>query len=864
MTGRILLIFLFLQFTPVMFFAQNPEGHRLELIPGARESDPGKVMNDSLYTADSAYIIEQYDLTWDLYNSGNYKGLQEVALREHARVRDLVEYRDDSTLYLIYADVYSWVALARKAQGLYTGNIELIEKGLYLLEDRFGRDHQAYIENCVAAAVIYNQIGDLEQAEKYFRRGLVSSKKIFPPGHRLAYYSFNLLQNLTILFTREKMYGKALVYANERLEMAKRNKIENQVLLSFIYLGRIYLEERHFKKAFEIEDKLDSLASIYFFSPNNREFGKDDYFFLKSGLHFERGEIEKAFKKLELFNDIAERNPNDRLYFKLKISYWKQKGQFFYQLKKYKKAIKAYEEMEKVIISIGGGKDARLFDVNHSLADCYLKLGNIRTALIHRQKVLQIINKGFSEEKLFQNPSSILENFSLPFLRALVLKGEDLIRFAEKAENSQEILGFALETLGLAEEVLKAIRWEPRWQSSRLRFGKWSTRISESVIKCYFSLYEHSGDKNYLLSAFEQSQKNKGIQILAGLKEAKVKSFLGVPDSILQKEEALKLELSILRKQLHDEKKRENPNDSMILVWDSDLLWLNEQRHNLLEELERQYPEYFRLKYDLPLVSVSSIQGFLAADEAFVDYFVGDSSSYVFMIGPDTFKSLPLAHDEILRDFYLLQPQLYQYAPGILSDQEKTKQFEQFTAPAYGLYQNLLAPVLGEGLYKRLYVIPDGFLGHLPFHILLTSLPEENHKTNLAYKKLDYLFKDCAISFEYAPQLLMESKEADDRKTSVPYAGFAPAYSGGELLANRNIDSFQLENWFPEVARNGLSTLAFNQPEVDSVKTFFSSGKAFLGPDATEENFKTYGLGAQVIHLAMHALTNDENPLFLS
>ena len=39
-------------------------------------------------------------------------------------------------------------------------------------------------------------------------------------------------------------------------------------------------------------------------------------------------------------------------------------------------------------------------------------------------------------------------------------------------------------------------------------------------------------------------------------------------------------------------------------------------------------------------------------------------------------------------------------------------------------------------------------------------------------------------------------------------------------------------------------------------------GRAFLGPEATEENYKKYALNSYVIHFSGHAFTNDSIPLY--
>ncbi len=862
-TSSPMLFFPFLILSCSLFSQENQE-HEFDLIPGAIELDRDVEMNDSLYSVDSAYVVEQYALAWKLSNAQRFEEFKELLLREHVRVRDLIEYKLDTLLFEIYINFFGGLAWANRAIGQYEGNTELAKKSLNLFLNYYGEGNQRYHENMNIVAAAYKQIGDIEQALKYYKKCLELLKIYYPPGHRLDYYPFNNFGNIIITYRDVGEYNRAIYYGKKSVELAKERKMEHEALFSKVWLGLDYLDNNQKLKAFELEKQLEHEIKGYAQKKNAEKYVELEYLLLKSRVFFAKGNTAAALEKLKEFfvlnGKIYDKDSNSKYYIG-KTKYLWQKAKYLATYD-FDKAIKVYKNLIYTIADYYGPKNNQIFEAYHQLALLYLETGQIEKMLINHQKVLNIFDSRFKEDDLLNTPESINQNYGIPFLRALILKTEGLIEFAQVNENSKDIHAAALNTLRLAEEVAEGLRWETQWRSSKLRMGKWSNRIADNYIHIYNQLYHKTGNQDYLEKAFQQSQRNKATLMMAGLQEAKVKSFLGIPDTVLEKEAAFKKDISIYHKQIYDGRLREQPNDSLLGAWETQLLALNNQYQEFQKDLEQRYPKYHELKYKFPVYSVADIQQTLEPEEALIEYFAGDSSVYAFLLTPSTFETIELDHKNIKKYYNRLHGQLHEYEPTILSDQEQQIQFDQFAEVAYGLYQELIYPVLTNTEAEQLYIIPDGYLGHLPFHILLTTPPTEAQRKIKAYPELAYLFNDYTINQEYAVQLLMERKGIRSQKPTLAYAGFAPAYSGNELFANRNMDTLMLQKWYPEVARNGLSGLAFNQPEVDSVADYFPSGKAFLGAEATEENFKAYGLEAKVLHLAMHALTNEDNPLF--
>ena len=64
-----------------------------------------------------------------------------------------------------------------------------------------------------------------------------------------------------------------------------------------------------------------------------------------------------------------------------------------------------------------------------------------------------------------------------------------------------------------------------------------------------------------------------------------------------------------------------------------------------------------------------------------------------------------------------------------------------------------------------------------------------------------------------------------------------------------------------ELFETNLTELAYTQDEINSAATYFGQSELFTSENASEENFKLLSGKYQVLHLAMHAIVDQQNPL---
>ncbi|MBK7869568.1 MAG: CHAT domain-containing protein [Saprospiraceae bacterium] len=227
----------------------------------------------------------------------------------------------------------------------------------------------------------------------------------------------------------------------------------------------------------------------------------------------------------------------------------------------------------------------------------------------------------------------------------------------------------------------------------------------------------------------------------------------------------------------------------------------------------------------------------LQPGQALLEYFVGDSSIFIFVLRPDT-----LVMQEVKKDFPLedwvssLRDNIYL---------NRTTGATAYAEAAYNLYQKLIAPVKSL-LPKQLIIIPDGILGYVPFEALLTAKPERAIRFNTHA----YLLKEHQISYCYSATLLreMQQKKKVQEPTGTLLA-VAPFYSGDTtLLANLFA--------YDETTRKDLAPLQNSGEEVYRISKLWK-GEVLTGADATETKFTELAGNYRILHLATHGRADE-------
>ncbi|MEO6039295.1 MAG: CHAT domain-containing protein, partial [Saprospiraceae bacterium] len=296
---------------------------------------------------------------------------------------------------------------------------------------------------------------------------------------------------------------------------------------------------------------------------------------------------------------------------------------------------------------------------------------------------------------------------------------------------------------------------------------------------------------------------------------------------------------------------------------------LNKSRYaldSLLGVLRRQYPPYFKWKYGGPVANLKEVQAIARTRSAtFIEYFWGEKTLYAIVIGPDKVNWERLnERDRIVSSVNALRDGLSGYSSPMTDDSVATANFTRFCYHAALLHHDLLQPFIAIADTTPLIIVPDGLLGYLPFQILLTRDPDTPDIKQLNFRNLPYLLRQRPIQYEFSATALLDNL-GKSSGTAGPYRGFAPDYQDTTVnLSARSPlpgNGGNAPSFLADKNRGELGALRSNRQEIEFCAACMG-GTALVGAGANKRNFERLAQKAGVLHLAMHALTDNDNPAF--
>ena len=177
--------------------------------------------------------------------------------------------------------------------------------------------------------------------------------------------------------------------------------------------------------------------------------------------------------------------------------------------------------------------------------------------------------------------------------------------------------------------------------------------------------------------------------------------------------------------------------------------------------------------------------------------------------------------------------------------------YSLFTKASYNLQQLVLGQVLEQlpTHIKQLTIIPDGILSYVPFEVLLT---EPANAEIADYREVAYLLKQYQINYAYAAALITNRVASLNKPSHDGVLAFAPSY---DQAVTDSVELQQLGQF-----RDQVTALVWNTKEVERIAAYLPT-EYFTAQDATESKFREIASQYRIIHLAMHALVDDDNPM---
>ena len=461
------------------------------------------------------------------------------------------------------------------------------------------------------------------------------------------------------------------------------------------------------------------------------------------------------------------------------------------------------------------------------------------------QESLMALVAGFNEKDPSINPSWNTGLVSIEILDPIIGKADALWGLYELRQDTS-LLRQSLDMLVQASELVDAIRNQIT-DNSKQQLTQTQRALYEKGIRNAVRLYAQDRRETTLDVAFKLMEKSKYAVLLSSMKDVEAKAFAGIPDSLREKERIIRERINTLVKQKNDESLQSSPDKEKLALWDNMIFDLKRDQEKLVAQFEQDYPRYFQLKYDNRVIQLADLQASLRPVSAIVEYFMGDSTLYAFYINKEEIKVHTQEYDssffeDISQVRASVDPMgLSQLSPDIFYQQQQA---------AYSLFQRLLEPgyEILEG--RDLWVIPDDILGYVSFDLLLTSPPE---KGRMDYSGLDYLIRRHQTSYAYLATLSFDLGTVSNH-TGRDVVAFAPTYANLDTIPESRLISLRgMEKY--------LLPIRYAGQEMDLLSDLVGAS-IFREEEASELNFKRHAPDKDVIHLAMHTVIDDENPMF--
>ena len=434
------------------------------------------------------------------------------------------------------------------------------------------------------------------------------------------------------------------------------------------------------------------------------------------------------------------------------------------------------------------------------------------------------------------------------FKEALRLHAMGIIR--REQEQPQKALDFFLKALQALEH-----------QDNRLG----GSRNTQAIFRAnHLAYYRDAIDLSLkfrqLEKAFHILERSRARGFLAQLAERDL-VFADVPEDLAQQRRRIaqsydrdQAEIAKLNPRDHFEEVEALRTRLQQLRWDFE---------DVTRKVIKASPKQRALRYPKPL-DVDAARQALDPGTLMLSYSVGPNATHLFILAPE---------EELQVETVLFgEKDLQEEIRNVLALQKRILP-SLYTDPMHQagerLYRALIRPA-EEAIARseRVLIVPDGPLHLLPFALLNRKTHSgkghrERESEYLVEQKPLHSALSATVYAELKDQRQTRTREASEVLALAAFGDplYSPRKSGQEFFtADRSLDVY-----VRAAARRGFDfrPLPYSREEVNRISAFYPRGavSAFVGTEATEEQAKSIGKSARILHFATHGRFDDRIPM---
>ena len=198
--------------------------------------------------------------------------------------------------------------------------------------------------------------------------------------------------------------------------------------------------------------------------------------------------------------------------------------------------------------------DLKILGPNHyAVVESYVNIGKyhrnkrkFQASANNYQQGIAILFPAWSPQSSFDLPEVDMDNVPhpAPLIAILQEKAATLGQWYEDSTSAPRLLEATHNTYRLALDIFTTFRSKIGDPESRKILASVHQDLFESAIETAVMLYELKADSQYINIAFSWTEISKNYLLTEAIRESGAKHFSGIPDSLLDKEQAIRTDLA--------------------------------------------------------------------------------------------------------------------------------------------------------------------------------------------------------------------------------------------------------------------------------------------------------------------------------
>ncbi|MEW6737100.1 MAG: tetratricopeptide repeat protein, partial [Acidobacteriota bacterium] len=631
--------------------------------------------------------------------------------------------------------------------GKHTTALDYLKRAVLLRKDIGDKYAEATTLNTIGFA--YYSQGDLEKALDYYKQSLILRRAINDHGGEA-----RTLNNMGLVYNLQGDLEKALDCYRQALPMIKEAGDTDAEAATLNNIGSIYNSLGEKEIALGYYKQVQSIVGGN--NPRGEAYTLNNMGSIYSSLGRQQEALDCFNQARPIMKNIGERRGEAYTLNNIGLVYnslgatekaldcFNQASLYMNDIKDYRGVAATLNNIGAVYYSLGQTEKALGYynqallivqDVKDRSGEAYTlnNIGSVYNLLGERQKALNYYNQALMIRKDIKDRSGeayTLNNigsiyYSLKeeqkaldcYKKALVLMKDVGDRSGEakviynlaRFERDQNNLVEAQAKVEAAIKLSESIRISVINQELRSSYFASVQEQYEFYIDLLMQLHQQNPSAGYYALAFEASERARARSLLELLTESHAEIRQGVDIQLVEKEKSLQQRLTD-KAEILVRLKNSKGKESQVITLEKEINQLTTEFQQVQTEIRQKSPRYAALTQPQPLSLKEIQEQVLDQDTLLLEYALGKENSYLWAVTTTSISSYRLPKREEIEALAKNVYQLVSSYENALTNTENT-----YWQAATKLSQIIFGPVANQLGKKRLLIVSDGVLQHIPF-----------------------------------------------------------------------------------------------------------------------------------------------------